>query len=113
MCFFLLYLCSVFKRLSLIVCDLFQTSRPELIDNKTVDGHVIPKQVLFTAATKRDYPFQSAADGDNLKVVITFSEENYGKSKTSEYHHKDLVVAKTFLYFFEVRTSSVPWWWGR
>lgn len=76
----------MFKCSTSIVFDLLQTSRPELIDNKTVDGHVIPKQVLFTAATKRDYPFQSAADGDNLKVVITFSQENYGKSRTSEYH---------------------------
>lgn len=55
------------------------------IDGKTIDGHVIPKQVLFTTPTKKDVPYQTLASGDNnLRVVITFFEETQGKSKISE-----------------------------
>ncbi|KAF5275937.1 hypothetical protein FQA39_LY00733 [Lamprigera yunnana] len=56
--------------------------RSELIDNKTVDGHLIPKKVLFTAPTKRDVAFETAANGDNLKVYITFFQEPNDKTET-------------------------------
>ncbi|XP_025835128.1 fasciclin-1 [Agrilus planipennis] len=60
----------------------FKNSRLESIDSKVIDGHVIPGEVLFTSATPREIPYKSAAFEDNLKVVLTFSEETNGKSKT-------------------------------
>ncbi|KAK4882064.1 hypothetical protein RN001_005383 [Aquatica leii] len=56
--------------------------RSDLIDNKTVDGHLIPKKVLFTAPTKRNVAFETAANGDNLKVYITFFQEPNDKTET-------------------------------
>nr|CAI5853122.1 unnamed protein product [Callosobruchus analis] len=67
-----------------------QNERASLIDDKVIDGHVIPKQVLFTTPTKKDTPFQTLANGDNnIRVVISFTQEqrgsrivNYVKSHT-------------------------------
>ncbi|KAF2894406.1 hypothetical protein ILUMI_11767, partial [Ignelater luminosus] len=56
--------------------------RAELIDNKTVDGHLIPKKVLFTAPTKQNVEYETAANGDNLKVYITFFQEPNDKTGT-------------------------------
>ncbi|VEN38670.1 unnamed protein product, partial [Callosobruchus maculatus] len=68
----------------------FGNERASLIDDKIIDGHVIPKQVLFTTPTKKDTPFQTLANGDNnIRVVISFTQEqrgsrivNYVKSHT-------------------------------
>lgn len=58
----------------------------ERVDGKTIDGHVIPKEVLFTTPTKKDKPYQTLASGDNsLRVDITFFEETQGKSKISKF----------------------------
>lgn len=63
----------------------FQVHGADHIDGKTIDGHVIPKQVLFTTPAKKDIPYQTLASGDNnLRVVITFFEETQGKSKISK-----------------------------
>ena len=57
----------------------FQNERAALIDGKIIDGHVIPKKVLFTAPTKKDVPFETLANGDNnVRVVISFTQENRG-----------------------------------
>lgn len=57
----------------------FKNKRAELIDGKIIDGHVIPKMVLFTAPTKKDVPFQTLANGDNnVRVVISFTQETRG-----------------------------------
>lgn len=54
----------------------FQNNRAGLIDDYIIDGHVIPKQVLFTTPTKKDSPFQTLANGDNVvRVVISFTQE--------------------------------------
>ncbi|XP_031332594.1 fasciclin-1 isoform X4 [Photinus pyralis] len=53
----------------------------DLIDNKTIDGHLIPKKVLFTAPTHRDIAFETTANGDNLKVYITFFQEPNDKTE--------------------------------
>ncbi|XP_049820790.1 fasciclin-1 isoform X2 [Aethina tumida] len=68
----------------------FKNERAAFIDDKIIDGHVIPKQVLFTNPTKKDMPFQTLANGDNdIRVVISFTQEqrghtviNYVKSHT-------------------------------
>lgn len=68
----------------------FGNDRAALIDEKIIDGHVVPKQVLFTTPTRKDVPYQTLANGDNtIRVVISFTQEkrgpeivNYVKSHT-------------------------------
>ncbi|CAH0553229.1 unnamed protein product [Brassicogethes aeneus] len=59
----------------------FKNERAAFIDEKIIDGHVIPKQVLFTNPTKKDAPFQTLANGDNdIRVVILFTQEQRGST---------------------------------
>ncbi|CAG9765041.1 unnamed protein product [Ceutorhynchus assimilis] len=68
----------------------FANNRASLIDEYIIDGHVIPKEVLFTTPTKKDSPFDTMANRDNvIRVVISFTQEqrdnsviNYVKSHT-------------------------------
>lgn len=68
----------------------FENQRSRLIDDYIIDGHVIPKEVLFTTPTKKDSPFPTLANRDNvIRVVISFTQEdrnntviNYVKSHT-------------------------------
>lgn len=46
-----------------------------MIDDKVIDGHVIPDHVLFTAATHHDMPYETLAFSDNLKVTVSFTTE--------------------------------------
>ncbi|XP_045469437.1 fasciclin-1 isoform X6 [Harmonia axyridis] len=58
----------------------FKGDRATAIDGKVIDGHVIPKQVLFTSPTKKGVPFQTLANGDNnIRVTISFTQEERGK----------------------------------
>lgn len=68
--------------------SLFQNDRAALIDEKIIDGHVIPKQVLFTTPTKKDVPFQTLANSDNIRVLISFTQEQSDSVITSEYFLK-------------------------
>ncbi|XP_060523443.1 fasciclin-1 isoform X3 [Cylas formicarius] len=59
----------------------FVNSRANLIDEIIIDGHVIPKQVLFTTPTQKDYPFPTLANYDNvIRVVISFTQEQRGNT---------------------------------
>ncbi|XP_049869898.1 fasciclin-1 isoform X1 [Pectinophora gossypiella] len=79
------------------------TTRSDLIDEKVVDGHVIPHHVLFTQATPDGREFETLAFGDNVKVIISFStaingreEITYVKSNTvagDTKHSKGVVMA--------------------
>lgn len=60
-------------------------SRPEKIDAKVIDGHVIPNKVLFTEPAAKDTPFQTLAFGDNLKVTISFTKQTDGKTSQSKF----------------------------
>lgn len=53
--------------------------RPELIDIRVVDGHIIPDKVLFTKATSDDIPYPTLAFSDNIKVTISFAKTDDGK----------------------------------
>nr|XP_023012184.1 fasciclin-1 isoform X2 [Leptinotarsa decemlineata] len=83
----------------------FGNDRAALIDEKIIDGHVIPKQVLFTTPTKKDVGYQTLANSDNdLRVVIMFTQEqrertviNYVKSHTlfgDGKHAQGVVIAE-------------------
>ncbi|KAI5646466.1 fasciclin domain-containing protein [Phthorimaea operculella] len=79
------------------------TTRSDLIDEKVVDGHVIPHHVLFTQATPDSREFETLAFSDNVKVIISFSttlngreEITYVKSNTvagDTKHAKGVVIA--------------------
>lgn len=56
-----------------------------MIDEKVIDGHVIPHHVLFTHATPDAKEFETLAFGDNVKVIISFSTVMNGKDEISEY----------------------------
>ncbi|KAL1505831.1 hypothetical protein ABEB36_005303 [Hypothenemus hampei] len=68
----------------------FANNRASMIDSYIIDGHVIPREVLFTTPTKKDHPFHTLANSDNvIRVVISFTQEqrentviNYVKSHT-------------------------------
>lgn len=62
----------------------FKGDRASQIDGKVIDGHVIPRQVLFTAPTRKDVPFQTLAD-NNVRVVISFTEEKRGSNTIVNY----------------------------
>ncbi|XP_071443491.1 fasciclin-1 isoform X2 [Hetaerina americana] len=53
--------------------------RPEKIDKKVIDGHVIPNRVLFTRATPCDVEYETLAFGDMLRVTISFTFQPDGK----------------------------------
>ncbi|XP_035438611.2 fasciclin-1 isoform X2 [Spodoptera frugiperda] len=57
------------------------TTRSDLIDEKVIDGHVIPHHVLFTHATPDAKEFETLAFGDNVKVIISFSTVMNGKDE--------------------------------
>ncbi|CAG9823260.1 unnamed protein product [Phaedon cochleariae] len=90
----------------------FGNERAALIDEKIIDGHVIPKQVLFTTPTKKDVGYQTLANSDNdIRVVIIFTQEqrgttvvNYVKSHTKfgdGKHAQGVVLA-------EIRQANIP-----
>ncbi|XP_058816979.1 fasciclin-1 isoform X2 [Topomyia yanbarensis] len=54
--------------------------RPDMIDRKVIDGHVIPNHVIFTAPAPLDDPMETLAFEDNLKVTVTFFKQGEGKN---------------------------------
>lgn len=48
-------------------------SRAEMIDDKIIDGHVVPGKVLFIGATHLDEQFETLAFGDMMKVTVSFT----------------------------------------
>lgn len=60
--------------------------RPEMIDRKVIDGHVIPNKVIFTAAAPIEQPFNTLAFEDNVKVTITFFTQGEGKTQKSNWN---------------------------
>jgi hypothetical protein len=62
------------------ICILQPPPRPEKIDKKVIDGHVIPDQVIFTRATPGDAEFDTLAFGDMMRVTVSFTTQTEGKA---------------------------------
>lgn len=62
------------------------------IDHQVIDGHVIPNQVLFTAPTPSNKPYETLAFGDNLKVTISFSTEHSDKGSDKCKHQCSMII---------------------
>lgn len=54
-------------------------NRAGAIDEKIIDGHIIPHHVLFTRPTPYDVQYETLAFGDNVKVTIAFKKETESK----------------------------------
>lgn len=54
-----------------------------MIDNKVIDGHIIPNRVVFTSSAPIEVPFKTLAFEDNLKVTISFFTQGEGRTKKS------------------------------
>lgn len=59
--------------------------RPDLIDKKVIDGHVIPNKVIFTSSAAIDEPYYTLAFEDNLKVTVSFFTQQSGKETKSKF----------------------------
>lgn len=51
------------------------SERADMLDDKVIDGHVIPGHVLFTSPSPLEQPFETLAFGDNLKVTVSFKRD--------------------------------------
>ncbi|CAO1432098.1 unnamed protein product [Diamesa tonsa] len=85
--------------------------RPDMIDKKVIDGHIIPNRVMFTAPARLDEPFPTLAFEDNLKVTITFFTQNDGKH-TKHYVKSNTVVGDskhtTGVVLAEIVMANIP-----
>ncbi|XP_022176858.1 fasciclin-1 isoform X1 [Myzus persicae] len=65
--------------------------RPEKIDVKVIDAHIVPDNVLFLGPTNEDEQFKTLAFTDMLKVFASLSKAEEG-DKTKYYVSSDTVV---------------------
>lgn len=63
-----------------------------MLDDKVIDGHVIPNHVLFTSPSPHDQPFETLAFGDNLKVTVSYRRE---PESSSDKNGKGVLPIKT------------------
>ncbi|GLV45379.1 Fasciclin 1 [Carabus blaptoides fortunei] len=70
------------------------SQRADMLDDKVIDGHVIPNHVLFTSSTPHDTPFETLAFGDNLKVTVTFRTET---DASAEKFSKVSIISNTLV----------------
>ncbi|XP_043464800.1 fasciclin-1 isoform X2 [Leptopilina heterotoma] len=85
--------------------------RPEKIDGRVIDGHVIPHHVLFTGPTPNDKPYRTLANDDNLNVTISFYTEQDGKSKRVYVKSNTIVGDKdhpTGVVLAEIIKANIP-----
>lgn len=54
--------------------------RPEKIDQKVIDGHIISGQALFTRATPTDVEYETLAFSDMVRVTISFTTQTDSRS---------------------------------
>ncbi|XP_055908400.1 fasciclin-1 isoform X3 [Eupeodes corollae] len=91
-----------------------QTTRSSLVDKKVIDGHVIPHNVIFTAAAPIEMPQTTASFEDNIRVTVSFFQQKdgkmYVKSNTrigDAKHSKGVVLAEIVKANIPVRNGVV------
>ncbi|CRK94485.1 CLUMA_CG007991, isoform A, partial [Clunio marinus] len=111
------------KKESLFAADGFHTffipveegfkpsPRPDMIDKKVIDGHVIPNHVVFTAPAHLEHQYETEAFEDNLKVTAIFFTANDGK-QTKMYVKSNTVVGDskhtTGVVMAEIVLANIP-----
>lgn len=68
--------------------------RPDRIDKKVIDGHIISEQVVFTGSAPTEEPFETLAFDDNIKVTISFFTQGEGANMKSELSSAAGVLAR-------------------
>lgn len=85
--------------------------RPELIDKKVIDGHIIPNRVVFTKSAPIEQPFETLAFEDNIKVTVTFFTQGEGKNMKT-YVKSNTVVGdskhSTGVVLAEIVRANIP-----
>lgn len=66
--------------------------RPEKIDAKVIDGHIIPKVVLFTNPTPDGKEYETLAFTDMIKVSVSFKTELDNNRANKTYVKSDTMV---------------------
>lgn len=66
--------------------------RPEKIDAKVIDGHIIPRVVLFTNPTPDDKEYETLAFTDMIKVSISFKTETLDNNKATKTYVKSHTI---------------------
>uniref|UniRef100_A0A8D8RZB0 Fasciclin-1 n=1 Tax=Cacopsylla melanoneura TaxID=428564 RepID=A0A8D8RZB0_9HEMI len=88
------------------------TNRAGAIDEKIIDGHIIPHHVLFTTPTPFDVQYETLAFGDMVKVTIAFKREIEGKESTAIYIVSNTVVGDskhpTGVVLAEIVKANIP-----
>ncbi|XP_037026779.1 fasciclin-1 isoform X3 [Bradysia coprophila] len=85
--------------------------RPDMIDKKVIDGHVISDQVVFIASAPNEEPFETLAFDDNIKVTISFFTQGEGKNRKT-YVKSNTVVGdskhSTGVVMAEIVRANIP-----
>uniref|UniRef100_A0A8D9EBW2 Fasciclin-1 n=1 Tax=Cacopsylla melanoneura TaxID=428564 RepID=A0A8D9EBW2_9HEMI len=88
------------------------TNRAGAIDEKIIDGHIIPHHVLFTTPTPFDVQYETLAFGDMVKVTIAFKREIEGKESNAIYIVSNTVVGDskhpTGVVLAEIVKANIP-----
>ncbi|RZF46663.1 hypothetical protein LSTR_LSTR002526 [Laodelphax striatellus] len=86
--------------------------RPEKIDGKVIDGHIIPHKVLFTKPTPSNKEYETLAFTDMLKVTISFSTETDNKGSKKTYIKSHTIVGdqthSTGVVLAEIVKGNIP-----
>ncbi|KAJ6637756.1 Fasciclin-1 [Pseudolycoriella hygida] len=85
--------------------------RPDMIDKKVIDGHIISDKVVFTASAPTEEPFETLAFDDNIKVTISFFTQGEGKTLKT-YVKSNTVVGdskhSTGVVMAEIVRANIP-----
>ncbi|XP_039290461.1 fasciclin-1 isoform X3 [Nilaparvata lugens] len=86
--------------------------RPEKIDAKVIDGHIIPGKVLFTKPTPSNKEYETMAFTDMLKVTISFSTETDNKGAKKTYIKSHTIIGdqthSTGVVLAEIVKGNIP-----
>ncbi|XP_011865962.1 PREDICTED: fasciclin-1 isoform X2 [Vollenhovia emeryi] len=81
--------------------------RPNKIDQRVIDGHVLSGEVLFTAPTPDKVPYPTLVFSDNLKVVVSFL-----KSQNKVYVQSDTLLGdanhQSGVVLAEIVKANIP-----
>lgn len=81
--------------------------RPDMIDKKVIDGHIIPDRVVFTASAPLEEPFATSAFEDNIKVTVTFFTQGEGKHQRSIHILFLFILLSSFGFIYFINCLSI------
>ncbi|XP_037921573.1 fasciclin-1 isoform X4 [Hermetia illucens] len=87
--------------------------RPDLIDRKVIDGHVIPNRVIFTTSAPLETPQTTLAFEDNIKVSVSFFSQKEGPNAPAKMYVKSNTILgdskhSTGVVLAEIVKANIP-----